>query len=331
MTDERPGWGILATGGIAAAFTDDLQEAGLRVAAVGSRTGERAEAFADAHDVPNAHGSWEALAADPSVDVVYVATPHPAHRAAARVALEAGKHVLVEKPFTLNEAEARDVLDLARERGLIALEAMWTRWLPHMLEIHEVIRDGVIGEPQVLIADHTQSLPQDPHHRLNDPGLGGGALLDLGVYPIAFAHDLFGEPLDLEFAATRTSTGVDQRVSATLVHTSGAHSLLTTASNLAGPNRASILGTAGSIEIDRVWQTPTAYTVRDEAYEVVRASRPEVSGRGMQYQAFELERLIREGRTVSERLTPDDTLAVMRTMDRIRAGMGLVYPQESAG
>lgn len=330
MTDDRPGWGILATGGIAAAFTADLRVAGLRVAAVGSRTEERARAFADEHGIPSAHGSWEALAADPAVDVVYVATPHPAHAEAARVVLEHGKHVLVEKPFTLNEAEARGVLDLARDRGLIALEAMWTRWLPHMLEIHEAIGSGAIGEPQVLIADHTQSLPTDPHHRLNDPQLGGGALLDLGVYPVSFAHDLFGEPVDLEFAATTTPTGVDQRVSMTLVHESDAHSVLTTASNLAGPNRAAILGTGGSIEIEPTWMSASGWTLFDGGHRTIRTSRPAIEGRGMQYQALEVERLIREGRTVSERMTPEGTLAVMRTMDRIRAGIGLVYPQEAA-
>ena len=331
MTDERPGWGILATGGIAHAFTSDLQTAGLRVAAVGSRSAERAQAFADQYGIPHAHGSWEALAADPSVDVVYVATPHPAHLDAARVVLEHGTHVLVEKPFTLNEGEARQILDLAQQRGLIALEAMWTRWLPHMLEIHDVLAAGTIGDPQVLIADHLQSISQDPSHRLNDPQLGGGALLDLGVYPISFAHDLFGEPADVEFAAEMGPTGVDRRVSGTLVHEEGRHTVFTTASNLPGTNRAAIVGTAGSIEIEATWYTPTGYTVFDAEHAVVRHSHPEVAGRGMQYQALEVERLIRDGLTTSDRMTPEGTLAVMRTMDRIRDGMGLVYPQETAG
>ncbi len=331
MTDDRPGWGILATGWIAELFTQDLHTAGLRVAAVGSRTEERARAFADAHDVPNAHGSWEALVADPDVDVVYVATPHPAHLDAARVALEGGKHVLVEKPFTLNEGEARQLLDLAQRRGLVALEAMWTRWLPHMLEIHQVIADGLIGDPQVLVADHLQSISQDPGHRLNAPELGGGALLDLGVYPISFAHDLFGEPTVVEQAAEMGPTGVDRRVSAMLVHGSGQHSSFTAASNLPGPNRAAVVGTEGSIEIDPTWYAPTRYVVLDAERRTLRESNPAVEGRGMQYQALEVERLIREGRTESERMTHEGTLAVMRTMDRIRDGIGLVYPQESAG
>ena len=331
MSDSRPGWGILATGGIAADFTNDLKVAGLHVAAVGSRTAERAEAFAHEHDVPHAHGSWQALADDPTVDVIYVATPHSSHAEAALVALEAGKHVLVEKPFTLNEGEAREVVDFAASHGLVALEAMWTRWLPHMLEIHELLDSGAIGEPQLLIADHTQSVPTDPHHRMNAPELGGGALLDLGVYPVSFAHDLFGEPEDVLSAAVMTATGVDRRVSATFVHENGAHSSLTTALDLAGPNRATILGTEGSIEIDAVWYAPTSYTLLDGKRAVVRRSHPEVAGRGMQFQALELERLLREGRTESERMTSQGTVAVMRTLDRIRSSIGLVYPQESAG
>jgi predicted dehydrogenase len=331
VTDSRPGWGILATGGIARDFTNDLRVAGLRVAAVGSRTTERAEAFARELEIPHAHGSWQALAEDPTVDVIYVATPHPSHADAALVALEHGKHVLVEKPFTLNEAEAREVVDFAESHGLVVLEAMWTRWLPHMVEIHELLDAGAIGEPQLLIADHTQAVPTDPAHRMNAPELGGGALLDLGVYPVSFALDLFGEPEDVLSAAVRTTTGVDRRVSATLVHEGGQHSSLTTALDLAGPNRATVLGTEGSIDIDPVWYTPTSYRLLDRQRAVVRRSHPEVAGRGMQFQALELERLLREGRTESERMTHAGTLAVMRTLDRIRSSIGLIYPQESAG
>jgi predicted dehydrogenase len=333
VTDDahRPGWGILATGGIAAAFTADLRTAGLRVAAVGSRTEASARAFADAHGIPNAHGSWEALAADPSVDVIYIATPHPAHAAAATVALEHGKHVLIEKPFTLNAAEAEQVLALAEERGLIALEAMWTRWLPHMLEIRGLLQSGAIGEPQALLVDHTQALPTDPKHRINDPALGGGALLDLGVYPLSYAVDLFGAPVGREVAATFTGTGVDQRVSGVLVHDGGAHTVFSTALNLAGPNTAVILGTAGSIAIEPTWYTPTGYTVFDQERKIVTTSRPQVDGRGMQLQALELERLIREGLTESERMPHAQTLDVLRLMDGVRADIGLVYPQEAAG
>lgn len=328
MTDDGLGWGILATGSIAESFTEDLRAAGRRVVAVGSRTAERAEAFAARHGIANAHGSWAALAADPHVEAIYVATPHPAHAGAARVALEHGKHVLVEKPFTLNGAEAEELVALAEAQGVVVLEAMWTRFLPHMLEIHRMIAEGAIGEPQVLVAQHTQALPSDPAHRMNDPELGGGALLDLGVYPISFGVDLFGLPTGVEATATFTPTGVDQRVQGVLTHEGGASTVFLAASNLAGANRATVLGTAGSIEIDHTWYTPTTVTVRDLGRNVVRTTRPEVSGRGMQFQAFELERLAREGRTSGERMPAAQSVGIMRVLDAVRERIGLVYPQE---
>ncbi|HEV7623032.1 MAG TPA: Gfo/Idh/MocA family oxidoreductase [Amnibacterium sp.] len=328
MTDDGPGWGILATGWIAQTFTQDLQDAGMRVAAVGSRTAERAQAFADERGIPHAHGSWEALAADPTVDVVYVATPHPFHAEGARIALEHGKHVLVEKSFTLNAAEAADVVALGAERGLVVLEAMWTRFLPHMAEVHEAVAAGEIGTPQVLVAEHTQSLPADPAHRMNDPELGGGALLDLGIYPISFGVDLFGLPVDVHATATFTPTGVDQRVQGVLTHEGGTSTVFLAASDLAGTNRASILGTGGSIEIEHTWYAPTGYTVLDLERKVVRSSRPEVPHRGMQYQALELEALMRAGGTSSERMPAEQSVGIMGVLDTVRERIGLVYPQE---
>jgi predicted dehydrogenase len=328
MTDDGLGWGILATGWIAETFTQDLQHAGRRVAAVGSRTADRAQAFADEHGIPHAHGSWAALAADPTVDAVYVATPHPFHAEAARIALEHGKHVLVEKPFTLTAGEAAQVVALGAARGLVVLEAMWTRFLPHMTEIHQAIADGAIGTPQVLVAEHTQPLPSDPGHRMNDPELGGGALLDLGVYPISFGVDLFGLPVDVQATATFTSTGVDRRVQGVLTHEGGASTVFLAASNLAGSNSASILGTGGSIEIEHTWYAPTAYTIRDLERNVVRTSRPEVPHRGMQYQALELEALVRAGRTSSDRMPAEQSVGVMRVLDAVRERIGFTYPQE---
>ena len=187
-------WGILATGGIAHAFTKDLRTAGLDIAAVGSRRADAAQAFADEYEIPHAHGSYEALVEDPDVDIVYIATPHPAHADNAILALEHGKHVLVEKPFTLTAPEAARVRDVAVERGLLAMEAMWTRYLPHMARIREIVAAGTLGEIRVVTADHTQSITTDPAHRLNAIELGGGALLDLGIYPVSFAWDILGAP-----------------------------------------------------------------------------------------------------------------------------------------
>ena len=189
-------WGILATGGIAHMFTKDLRTAGLDIAAVGSRRADAARAFADEFEIPHAHDSYEALVDDPDVDIVYVATPHPAHADNAILALEHGKHVLVEKPFTLNAAEAARVRDVAAANGLLAMEAMWTRYLPHMVRIRELLAEGALGDVRAVTADHTQSISTDPAHRLNALELGGGALLDLGIYPVSFAWDVLGAPTD---------------------------------------------------------------------------------------------------------------------------------------
>jgi predicted dehydrogenase len=187
-------WGILGTGWIAEMFVTDLKATGIAVTAVGSRSQESADEFGSRFDIPSRHPSYEALVADPEVDAIYVATPHPMHAENALLAIAAGKHVLVEKPFTLNARQAAEVAEAARRAGVVVLEAMWTRFLPSMVRIREIIAAGTIGEVRTLIADHDQLLPSDPAHRINNPELGGGALLDLGVYPVSFAVDLFGAP-----------------------------------------------------------------------------------------------------------------------------------------
>jgi len=188
-------WGILATGLIAGLFTKDLQRAGHKVVAVGSRSKERADRFAAQFGITNAYGSYEQLFADRDIDIVYVATPHPSHVGNATAALQAGKHVLVEKSFAVNAAQAEEGVDLAEQSGLVALEGMWTRFLPHMLRIREIVRSGNLGAIRSVVVDHTQKLSEDPAHRLNALELGGGALFDLGIYPIFFAWDLLGPPV----------------------------------------------------------------------------------------------------------------------------------------
>ncbi len=322
------GWGILGPGGIAGTFTRDLAATRRRVAAVGGRDAGRAAAFAREHTIPHSHGSWRGLVEDPSVDVVYVATPQSSHAEAALLAIAAGKHVLVEKPFTMHEGEARQVADAAASAGVVLLEAMWTRFLPHMLEIRDRIRCGEIGTPLALQVDHQQLLPADPAFRLNDPKLGGGALLDLGVYPISFAVDLFGIPERIEAVTAFTSTGVDARTSGVLVHTGGAQTIFTTALNLAGPNRAEIIGTGGRIAVDPVWYSASGYTVYDTDQRVVASSRPAVAGRGMEYEAFEMERLIRAGARTSPMMPAGESVKIMGLLDTVRERIGLRYPAD---
>jgi predicted dehydrogenase len=327
MTD-RLRWGILGTGGIARLFTSDLNLTGFTVAAVGSRTQEAADAFAAEHGIPRAHGSYEALAADPEVDAIYVSTPHPFHASGALLALEHGKHVLVEKPFTLNAAEAREVVDLANAAGLVVLEAMWTRWLPHMVRVRELIASGALGEVRAVLADHDQKLPLDPAHRIQNPALGGGALLDLGIYPVSFAWDVFGAPSSVHAISSPTATGVDRQTAIILGYPGGEQAVLHTQLDARGPSTAAIIGTEARIQIDPVWYTPTSFSLIDPADAVIERFEQQVPGRGMQFQAVELERLVAAGAVAGEILPPEQSVAIMGTLDEIRRQIGLRYPGE---
>ncbi|MEV7633507.1 Gfo/Idh/MocA family oxidoreductase [Microbacterium sp. NPDC089318] len=324
-------WGILATGGIAAAFASDLRTAGLDLVAVGSRTQESADEFAARFGIPRAHGSYTALAEDPDVDIIYVATPHPMHHEDARLALQNGKHVLVEKAFTLNRAEAEDLQRIAADKGLLAMEAMWTRYLPHMVRLREIIADGTLGEIRAVSADHTQKLPTDPEHRLNALSLGGGALLDLGIYPISFIWDVLGEPVDIKATARLIETGADAEVATIMTHANGAISTSLSSSRGAGPNRAAVIGTEGRIEIDRVWYTPTSFRVITPEGTVIEQYESQVEGRGMQYQALAAEAAVAGDDTAGALLAlpTAESVAIMGTLDEIRRQIGVVYPSES--
>ena len=325
---ERLAWGILGTGGIARLFTKDILGAGLSVAAVGSRTAESAEAFGREFGIAHRHASYEALCADPDVDIVYVATPHPFHHANARAALEAGKHVLVEKSFTINAAEAKDLVALARSRGLFIMEAMWTRFLPTMVTLRDIIAAGTLGDLASLQADHCQYIPKERAARLHLPELGGGALLDLGVYPVSFAHALFGPPARIQAAGKLTGLGVDQRVSLILEWASGQQASIIADMLAAGPNRAAVIGSKGRIELDSVWYCQTSFTLTDRDGKILRRYEDKVAGRGMQYEAIEVERCLRAGLTESPLMTQAGSVEVMTTLDAARAIVGVRYPGE---
>ncbi len=321
-------WGILATGWIADLFVKDLQLSGRQVVAVGSRSKEGAQAFAARFGIPRAHGGYKALVEDPEVDVVYVATPHPMHAENAAMALEAGKHVLVEKAFTINAREAQMLADLARAKKRVLLEAMWTRFLPHMMRIRQLVRSGALGEIHSLIADHARDLPDDPAHRLNALALGGGALLDLGVYPIAFAFDILGAPTEIMAMARFKATGADAEVATMFRHASGAISTTLSATDNGRPNVASILGARARIDIDATWYQPTRFRLIDADERVIESFDGGATGRGMQFQAAELERVVASGKLASDILSPQESVAIMAAMDEIRRQIGLKYPGE---
>ncbi|MDX2375876.1 Gfo/Idh/MocA family oxidoreductase [Microbacterium sp. LRZ72] len=321
-------WGILATGLIARLFTNDLRTAGLNPVAVGSRSPESAQRFADEFGIPRAHGSYAALMDDPDVDIIYVATPHPGHAENAIAAIEAGKHVLVEKPFTLNAREAAAVRDAAARQGVLVMEAMWSRYLPHMVRVRELVTGGALGDVRALSADHTQRITDDPLHRLNALELGGGALLDLGIYPVSFAWDVLGEPETIIASARTGLTGADSEVATVFTHAGGALSTTLSSARAAGPNIATIIGTEARIDIDRVWYNATSFRLIAPDGTVLEDFASRVEGRGMQYQALGAERLVAEGNLRGDILTIDETVAIMGTLDEIRRQIGVTYPGE---
>jgi predicted dehydrogenase len=324
MTNSALRWGILGAGGIARLQVSDMKRHGFTVAAVAARDLANAQAFADEFGIATAYGSYEQLAADPDIDAIYVATVHPTHAASARIALEGGKHVLVEKPFTMDAAEARELVDLAASKNLVILEAMWTRWLPHMVRIREILAQGLLGEVRAVTADHDQKIDHIP--RLIRPELGGGALLDLGIYPVSFAWDVLGAPDTVIAHATMTDTGVDRETAIILGYPSGAHAVLQIQMSGTGPNRAAIVGTEGRIEIESVWYSQTAFTRYDVQGEVVERFEQRDPGRGMHFQAAELERIVASGKLEGDILPPAQTVSIMATLDEIRHQIGLSYP-----
>lgn len=328
MHTEQPGWGIIGTGMIAALQTADLRTAGCRVAAVGSRSRASADTFADRFDIANRHGSYADLVADPAVEIVYVATPHPMHAESALLAIEAGKHVLVEKAFTLNAGEAAEVAAAAERAGVVVMEAMWTRFLPMMTRIFELIGAGAIGTPRVLLAEHNQYIPYERAARLHEPSLGGGALLDLGIYPISLAFRLFGDPAGILARGTLTERGVDEHVGMVFTFDGGAIATMQCGMLTPGPNRASIVGDSGRIDIDSVWYSQTTFSRYDRDERLVERYDATIDGRGMQFQALELERCVREGVASSPVMPITETVAIMRAMDEIRRQIGVVYPKE---
>jgi len=329
ITADRPlRWGFLGTGGIAASMATDLVHSNNMLYAVAARDADRAAAFAARFGARQSYGAYRSLVEDPEVDIVYVATPHPFHAEQAMLALNAGKHVLVEKAFTLNQEEAKAVVDLAAEKKLVVLEAMWTRWLPHMVRIRELLAAGALGEIRGLIADHDQKISTDPSHRLQDPDLGGGALLDLGIYPISFAWDVFGAPSSVYALSSPTLTGVDQNDAIVLGYPGGGKAMFHTTLDARGPATAVIVGTEARIEIEPVWYAAVSFDLIGPDDVVIEHFDGSVQGRGMQYEAAEIERIIRSGEIAGAVLPPAESVAIMGTLDEIRRQIGLHYPGE---
>jgi len=319
MEGSQVRWGILGTGAIASAFVTDLRLTDSGIAtAVGSRTQLSAGRFADEFGIANRHASYASLMGDPEVDVIYIATPQPMHRDNAILALQAGKHVLVEKPFTMSAAEAREIVQVARESRRFAMEAMWTRFLPHVGVIRDWLKRGVLGNIITVTADHGQWFAEDPDFRLFAPELGGGALLDLGVYPVSFASMVLGRPDQIASMSDPAFTGVDAQTSMLFGYDSGAHALLTCTLRGKSPTRASIVGTDARIEVEGDFYTPANVTLlpRDGDPTPVESVH---EGRGLRHQADEVARRLAAGDLESPLMPLDETISIMETMDAVRA------------
>ncbi|GLZ11592.1 dehydrogenase [Actinomadura sp. NBRC 104425] len=322
-------WGVIAPGGIAAAFTRALHTyTEQRVVAVGSRDAGRARAFADRFGIAASYGGYAELLDDDRVDIVYVASPHSEHFAHAMQAIQAGRHVLVEKAFTRNAREAEQLIEAARRRGVFLMEAMWTRFLPHIDVVRQVLASGMLGEVQTVVADHGQFMVPDATSRLYAPELAGGALLDLGVYPVSFASMVLGPFTSITAVGTKAFTGVDGQASIVVTNEAGAHGVLNTTLFTRTPTTASVSGTLARLEIEGEFYAPTTVRLVGREGELLDAYVPDQRDGGLCYEAAEAARCVAAGRLESDLLPLDETLRIMRVLDEIRSQLGVVYPGE---
>jgi predicted dehydrogenase len=328
MTSLR--FGILGTGRMAAAFATEVQalaSAGIVAAAVGSRHLAAAERFAAAHGIRRGHGSYEALAHDPEIDVIYIATPHSYHEAHTLLCLKCGKHVLCEKPFALNAAQASHMIDTARRHGRFLMEAMWTRFLPAVSALRVQLARNVLGRIQLIVGGGAYIPADDPDHYLLQPALGGGALLDAGVYLVSFASSVLGSPKRVCAAGAIGPTRVDEQDVWLAEYAGGAHAMLYVSLRARRAPDLEILGEHGRILVHAPLFRPTRLTVARLGHEDQIQDYP-CEGSGYRYQALEVLRCVREGCAESAQMTLAETHAVMVTMDEIRSQIGLRYPGE---
>lgn len=329
MTAPPLRWGILGAGGIARHFAAAVREATAgEVVAVGSRDQERADAFAQANGIGTAHGSYAALVADPRVEAVYVASPHSEHREHALLAIEAGRHVLVEKAFTRSLAEADEVISAAQAADVLVAEAMWSRYLPHYDILRRTVDAGALGEVVLVTAEHCQRLWPDGPQRLADPALAGGSLLDLGVYPVAFADLVLGGLTEVRTSGTLTPAGVDATAVVTAHGVDGGQAVLTSSMAGASACPATVVGTRARIELDGRFYQPTNMRLIAADGTVLDTYSPEHQRHGFRYEIAEIARCVAAGERETSRMPHAATGRVMGVLDECRAQLGVRYPGE---
>ena len=327
MTEEIR-WGVVGPGRIAEKVVADFAVVdGARAVAVASRSADRAQDFAGRHGIERAHGSYAAILADSDVDVLYVATPHPQHHAIGLGALRAGKALLVEKAFTATVAGAREVAALSRETGVFAMEAMWTRFQPAVVRLRELIADGAIGEVRSVQADLGVQREFDPSDRLFAQELGGGALLDLGVYVVSFAQMLLGDPDTVVATGSTFPTGVDAEASLLLGYADGRSATLMTSLRNALPGQARVFGTAGWIDVLPRFHHPQTIVLHREGADAEEMTLPQL-GAGYAHELIEVTECLRAGRSESAVMPLADTLAVQQVLEDAAGQLGVTFAED---
>ena len=320
--------GILGAGHIAIKMAQTLKDKPEWRCAVGSRSLDKARAFANEWGFQRAYGSYEELVADPDVELIYVATPHSHHLAHASMAINHGKAVLCEKAFTTNAREAEELISLARAKGVFITEAIWTRYMPFSATLRETIDSGIIGKPQFLTAN--LSYPIDWKERLVRPELGGGALLDIGIYTINFARMCFGTDIvDMKSACLTGPTGMDMQETITLIYRDGRMASLQSSAYCADPRFGIIGGTKGYIVVENI-NNPLRATIYSEDHNVIRVLEAPPQLTGFEYEVDACEEALRNGWLESPFMPHEETIAVMRLMDALRAQWGVRFPSDEA-
>ena len=321
-------WGIVGAGGIAHKFADALSHVeNAKLQAIASTNKERANDFAKKYSIPDSYDSYDPLFSSDTVDIVYVATIHNFHCKATLDALKAKKHVLCEKPMAVNRSQVEKMISAAQENKVFLMEAMWTRFLPMMTEVRNMIEKGTIGQPQLLYADFGVKFDYDPKHRTYNPDLAGGALLDLGVYCIALASMIFGKPNTILSTVKMAETGVDERSTVILEYENANVAVLFQALDLEGPREALIVGTEGSIKLHSGWTAGSDYTLKlNNGTE--KTFKAETCENGFIYQIMAVQDSLDAGKTQCELMSLDETLTIAETMDALRSQWGLKYPFE---
>lgn len=320
-------WGIIGPGWIAERFAESIQaHTGQVLAAVGSRSLNRSKAFAEAFNIPAAYGSYEELAAAPDVDVVYVCTPHTGHHAAAVLAIDAGKHVLIEKPLGLNADQARDIAVRSQASGVFAAEAMWTFFLPKFDVIRQILHAGTLGTITTVVAEYGEHF--DPSHRIFDPELAGGPLLDLGTYPLALITEVLGSPRQLHAIGQPHESGVNAQLSAVMQFDGGAQAVVNTHVHNFTPTTAVIVGTKATLTIEGPFNMPGAFDVRFPDGSRLRHDEP-AGGHfeGLHFEAAAVARAIAAGGTQASERTLAASIRTLEAADEIRRQLGVVFPE----